>query len=121
MFSVPDLDSGIAFYRDQLGHQLLWRNDEVGQAGLSIGEGSTEIVLSTQLASEVDWLVQDAVAASETIPAAGGRIIAAPREIPVGHLAVTEDPFGNRLVLVDLSSHYRTDATGRVIGTTAPS
>jgi predicted enzyme related to lactoylglutathione lyase len=119
MFSVPDLDSGIAFYRDQLGHQLLWRNDQVGQAGLACAEPGTEIVLSTLLPSEPTWLVHDAVAASETIRAAGGTIVAPPREIPIGHVAVTQDPFGNRLVLVDLSGHYRTDDTGTVIGTTA--
>jgi catechol 2,3-dioxygenase-like lactoylglutathione lyase family enzyme len=32
---VPDLDRGLRFYRDHLGHRLLWRNDEIGQAGLS--------------------------------------------------------------------------------------
>ena len=32
--SVPDLDQGLAFYRDRLGHDLIWRNDDVGQAGL---------------------------------------------------------------------------------------
>src|SRR4051812_30659742 len=120
IFSVPDLDSGIAFYRDQLGHQLLWRNDEVGQAGLACSEPGTEIVLSTQLPAELDWLVQDAAAASETIRAAGGTIIAPPREIPVGHVAVAQDPFGNRLVLVDLTGQYRTDETGTAIGTTTP-
>jgi hypothetical protein len=31
-----DLDSGLAFYRDALGHQLVWRNDEIGQAGLRL-------------------------------------------------------------------------------------
>jgi hypothetical protein len=38
-------------------------------------------------------------------------------DIPVGRLAVVQDPFGNRLVLVDLSAgRYRTDATGGVTG-----
>jgi catechol 2,3-dioxygenase-like lactoylglutathione lyase family enzyme len=32
---VPDLDSGIRFYREGLGHELLWRNDAIGQAGLA--------------------------------------------------------------------------------------
>jgi catechol 2,3-dioxygenase-like lactoylglutathione lyase family enzyme len=27
---VPDLGSGLAFYRDRLGHPLLWRNDAIG-------------------------------------------------------------------------------------------
>jgi catechol 2,3-dioxygenase-like lactoylglutathione lyase family enzyme len=32
---VPDLDEGMAFYCGVLGHDLLWRNDTLGQAGLS--------------------------------------------------------------------------------------
>ena len=43
---VPDLDQGLAFYRDRLGHDLIWRNDEVGQAGLRLPDSETEIVLS---------------------------------------------------------------------------
>lgn len=31
---VPDLDAGMGFYRDRLGHELRWRNDQIGQAGL---------------------------------------------------------------------------------------
>jgi catechol 2,3-dioxygenase-like lactoylglutathione lyase family enzyme len=30
---VPDLDTGLRFYRDALGHELRWRHDEIGQAG----------------------------------------------------------------------------------------
>ena len=32
---VPDLDAGLRFYRDSLGHELRWRNDYIGQAGLA--------------------------------------------------------------------------------------
>ena len=31
---VPNLDQGLAFYRDGLRHELIWRDDEIGQAGL---------------------------------------------------------------------------------------
>ena len=43
---VPDLDQGLEFYRDQLGHELVWRNDAVGQAGLRLPESQAELVLS---------------------------------------------------------------------------
>ena len=40
-----------------------------------------------------------------------------PFDIPVGRVAVVADPFGNTLVLLDLSKgHYVTDATGNVTG-----
>ena len=56
--------------------------------------------------------VRDAVAAIET---AGGKVLAAPFDIPVGRVAVVADPFENVLVLVDLSKgRYDTDNDGNV-------
>lgn len=31
---APDLNRGLRFYRDALGHRLKWRHDDIGQAGL---------------------------------------------------------------------------------------
>ncbi|MBO0837372.1 MAG: VOC family protein, partial [Actinobacteria bacterium] len=45
---VPDLDAGLSFYRDRLGHELLWRNDATGQAGLRLPGSDSEIVLTTR-------------------------------------------------------------------------
>lgn len=116
---VPDLDRGLHFYRDALGHALRWRNDEIGQAGLALPDGDTELVLSTQLEYEPNWLVSSADEAARAVESAGGRVIAAPFDIPVGRVAVVADPFGNVLVLVDLSKgRYVTDETGRVAGVT---
>jgi len=33
---VSDLNAGLRFYRDSLGHELRWRNDQNGQAGLGL-------------------------------------------------------------------------------------
>ncbi|HEY7009132.1 MAG TPA: VOC family protein [Jatrophihabitantaceae bacterium] len=119
--AVPDLDTGLAFYRDLLGHRLLWRNDELGQAGVALPEADTELVLTTQGRYGPGWLVDSADDAAETIRSAGGHIIAEPRDTPVGRIAVAADPFGNVLVLLDLSKgRYVTDAAGVVTGTTAP-
>ena len=114
---VPDLDSGLRFYRDALGHELRWRNDEIGQAGLALPDSDTELVLSTELDYAPNWLVASADEAAEAIESAGGRTVAGPFDIPVGRVAVVADPFGNVLVLVDLSKgRYVTDADGRVSG-----
>ncbi len=101
--SVPDLDSGLAFYRDRLGHELLWRNDELGQAGLRLPDSGTELVLSTRQSYEPNWLVESADTAAAELVTAGGRLLVEPFDIPVGRVVVVADPFGNRLVLVDLS------------------
>src|SRR3954447_17286670 len=69
---VPDLDQGLRFYRDQLGHELLWRNEEVGQAGLRLPESNAELVLSTRQEYAPNWLVASVEQAVEAVVAAGG-------------------------------------------------
>jgi predicted enzyme related to lactoylglutathione lyase len=114
---VPDLDAGLRFYGQALGHELRWRNDAIGQAGLGLPESDTEIVLTTRLRYEPNWLVESADAAAARVRDAGGRVLHEPFDIPVGRVAVVADPFDNVLVLVDLSKgRYTTDAAGRVTG-----
>ncbi|MET0694793.1 MAG: VOC family protein [Propionibacteriaceae bacterium] len=115
--AVPDLDAGLRFYADELGHQLLWRHDAIGQAGLRLPDSETEIVLSTRTAYAPNWLVTSVDEAVADIVAAGGRVVVGSVAIPVGRLAVVADPFGNELVLLDLSAgRYRTDPAGNVVG-----
>ena len=114
---VPDLDSGLAFYQGRLGHRLLWRNDEVGQAGLALSAPGTELVLTTSAPYAPTWLVGSAEDAVAVVVDAGGRLVSGPSDVPVGRLAVVEDVFGNQLVLLDLSTgRYLTDGSGRVTG-----
>lgn len=118
---VPDLEVGLAFYRDRLGHQLIWRNDALGQAGLATPASSTEIVLTTTFPYEPNWKVASAIDAGAAFSAHGGRVVAGPDDIPIGQVVVVEDPFGNRLVLLDSTKGtYRTDAGGNVIGLEQP-
>jgi predicted enzyme related to lactoylglutathione lyase len=115
--AVPDLDEGLRVYRDALGHHLLWRNDATGQAGLATANGGAEIVLTTRESSAPNWLVRSADQAAAAFVRAGGRIVAEPTEIPVGRVAVVADPFGNVLVLVDLTKGtYVVDESGHVTG-----
>lgn len=115
--TVPDLDAGLRFYRDVLGHDLRWRNDAVGQAGLRVPDAETEIVLTTRHEYAPNWLVDSVELAVRVFRAGGGAVLAEPVDIPVGHLAVVADPFGNVLVLVDLAKgRYTTDADGTVTG-----
>jgi predicted enzyme related to lactoylglutathione lyase len=114
---VPDLDQGLACYRDALGHELIWRNDEIGQAGLRLPDGQTEIVLSTSLTYAPNWLVASVPDAVARILAAGGAVVVGPHAIAVGRLAVVTDPFGNALILLDLSrGRYAVDDSGQVTG-----
>ena len=113
---VEDLDEGLAFYRDRLGHALLWRTEEA--AGLRLAAGESELVLHTdKMPLEVDLKVASADAAVGRFQEAGGRIAVPPFDIQIGRAAVVEDPWGNQLVLLDSSKGYlTTDAEGRVTG-----
>lgn len=112
---VPDLERGLEFYRDGLGHELLWRHDAVGQAGLRLPGSDTELVLTTQQSYTPNWLVASVPEAVAKVLAAGGELLVEEEPIPVGRLAVVADPFGNALVLLDLSAgRYATDEAGRV-------
>jgi len=115
LLNVPDLDLGLAFYRDLLGHTMLWRT--ATQAALAMPDSSTELVLTTDHSAETDLLVDDLDAAVARVERHGGRVVAAPADIPVGRLAVVLDPFGNQLVFIELSKgRYHTNDKGDVLG-----
>ena len=110
---VPDLDAGLRYYGQALGHRLIWRNDAVGQAGLALPDGDSELVLTTHQSYEPNWLVDSVDEAVELLTGHGGDLVTAPFDIPVGRAAVVRDPFGNTLVLVDLSKGtYTTEPRG---------
>src|SRR5579859_2312097 len=117
---VPELEAGLAFYRDSLGHALIWRTATA--AGLRLPETDAEIVLQTERPElEANLKVESADAASAAIVAAGGRVVVAPFDIQIGRCAVVADPWDNRLVLLDTSKGaLKTDARGNVIGNLDP-
>ena len=114
---VPDLDSGLAVYRDKLGHDLIWRTENA--VGLHMPESDTEIVLQTERDEpKVDLLVMSANEAALRMVEAGGRVLVPPFDIQIGRCTVVEDPWGNRLALLDMSKgSLVTDSSGNVVGT----
>ena len=112
---VPDLDAGLAFYRDQLGHTLIWRSATA--AGLRMPDSDAELVIHNERPKpEVDLLVDDAESAAERIAELGGEIVVPPFEIAIGRCVVVRDPWGNELVLLDMSKGpLKTDEEGNVI------
>ena len=117
---VSDLDAGLAFYRDRLGHQVIWRT---GQAvGLRMPGSDAEIVLHTERQEpEIDFMVDSADAASARFEQAGGEIVVPPFDIQIGRCVVVRDPWGNQFILLDSSKGLLvTDAEGNVIGNAPP-
>ena len=115
-FYVPDLESGLAFYRDRLGHELIWRTEEA--VGLRMPDSDAEIVLHTEPQEpEIDFKVQSADDATVRIEEAGGEVIVPPFDIQIGRCTVVQDPWGNEFVLLDTSKGLLvTDQEGNVIG-----
>jgi len=77
-----------------------------------------EIVIQTERPeAEVNLLVQSAEKAAELIVEAGGRIVEGPFDIRIGRCAVVQDPWGNRLAVLDMSrGRLATDEDGNVVG-----
>ena len=117
---VGDLDEALAFYRDRLGHELVWRSETA--AGLRLPAGDGEIVLQTERPEqETNLLVASVEEAVESFVAAGGRVVAGPFDIQIGKCAVVRDPFGNVLVMLDMSKgRLVTDKDGRIVGNEKP-
>jgi catechol 2,3-dioxygenase-like lactoylglutathione lyase family enzyme len=112
---VPDLDAGLRFYRDALGHQLIWRSATA--AGLRLPDSNAEIVIHNEgTGTETDLMVEAVDDAVERIVGAGGRELRPAFDIAIGKCAVVADPFGNVLVLLDTSKGLLvTDDAGNVI------
>lgn len=113
---VADLDKALVFYRDRLGHELVWRSDRA--AGLRMPDTDTEIVLHTEEhGQEIDLKVEAVEAAAARFVAAGGTILVPPFDIQIGRGVVVADPWGNLLVLLDTSKGLLiTDEAGNIIG-----
>jgi predicted enzyme related to lactoylglutathione lyase len=114
---VSDLEVALAFYCDALGHELVWRTES--GAGLRLPDQTgAEIVLQTERpVAETDLLVESVEDAIERFVAAGGTVVSGPFAIQIGKCAVVRDPFGNVLVIVDMSQgQLITDDEGRILG-----
>jgi catechol 2,3-dioxygenase-like lactoylglutathione lyase family enzyme len=117
---VPDLEAGLAFYRDRLGHQVIWRTERA--VGLRLPETDAELVLQTEREGlELNLLVDSADLAAARIVEAGGAVVVPPFDIQIGRCVVVRDPWGAQLVLLDTSRGLLvTDADGNVVGNRRP-
>lgn len=115
LLRVSDLDAAISFYRDQLGHALVWRDTTA--AGFALPETDAELVVHLRIGPETDILVDSVDAAFEELLAAGGTAVQPPFDITIGRCARVRDPFGNVLVILDQSKgRLTTDADRNVTG-----
>ena len=115
LLRVADLEASITFYRDKLGHRLLWRTNEA--VGFSLPETDAELVVHLSIGPETDILVDDVEEAVATLLRAGCDVVQRPFDIAIGRCARVRDPFGNELVILDQTKgRLATDSAGRVTG-----
>ncbi len=117
---VPSVEAGLAFYRDGLGHRLIWRTG--GAAGLRLPGSEAELVIyDDSRGVEVDMLVDSVDAAVGRWRDLGGSVSAGPFDIQIGRCAALRDPWGNELVILDMSKgRLETDGDANVTGVAPP-
>jgi catechol 2,3-dioxygenase-like lactoylglutathione lyase family enzyme len=120
LLRVADLDAAISFYRDRLGHRVLWRSDEA--VGFALPETDAELVVHLNIGPETDVIVENVDEAFAFFLSASGVAVEPPFDIAIGRCARVRDPFGNELILLDQSKgRLATDRDGRVIVEPRPS
>jgi Predicted ring-cleavage extradiol dioxygenase len=113
---VDDLDAGVGYYCGKLGLRVAWRMDHA--VGFLMGDGKTEVVIQNfDERVETDVKVASVDDAARRIAGAGGRVVLGPFDIEIGKCAVVEDPWGNRMTILDSTKgQFVTDAAGNVVG-----
>ncbi len=101
---VPDLSKALAFYKERLGLELVWKKGE-DQAGLKMSNSDTEIVLVKEELEqpEVDLTVDSVEKSIKKFEEGGGKVLVSPFEIAIGKCSVIEDPWKNKFVILDNS------------------
>ncbi len=100
---VSDLEAAIAFYGERLGHRLVWRRDDAAGFALPDQPGAEIVLQLTRPEPETDLLVDEVDSAVKRWTSAGATIEVEPFDIEIGRCAVLRDPFGNRLVILDMT------------------
>jgi len=99
-FYVPDIEAGVRYYGDLLGHEIIRKTESA--VGLRMSDSEAEIVIQNERDYQgIDLSVESADAAARRIEDAGGKIIVPPFDIQIGRAVVVEDPWGNHMVLLD--------------------
>jgi len=86
--------------------------------GFLLEDGITELVIQNEDKNqETDIKVESVVETVEQIKEAGGKIVNGPFDIKIGKCAVIEDPWGNKMVILDTTKGtFTTDTEGNIVG-----
>jgi catechol 2,3-dioxygenase-like lactoylglutathione lyase family enzyme len=103
---VKDLKAALALYRDTLGFEESWREGEL-TAGLALPGTDVQLMLD-QDAPEGDkpgpFFQVDDVDAFYAEHQGDLAFVASPKDIPPGRYVAFDDPWGNRVHVLDMSA-----------------
>jgi predicted enzyme related to lactoylglutathione lyase len=105
MVKVSDLGTAAEFYQRVFGLTPLW--SDATSVGMGMPDTDAELVLHTrEIAADraVTYLVDDVEVAVRSARAADCGVLEEPFDIAVGRCAVLQDPFGNPVCILDLST-----------------
>ena len=108
MVRVGDLAAAVDFYSQVFGLRRLWQDES--SVGMGMPDTDAEVVLHTMNLPHdrsVHYLVDDVLAAVSTYEQRGCVVREPPFNIAIGRCAVLEDPFGNAVCILDMSTGPR--------------
>ncbi|HEX9170473.1 MAG TPA: VOC family protein [Roseiarcus sp.] len=91
LLRVRDLDAAISFYRDRLGHPVLWRSEEA--VGFALPDTDAELVVHLHIGPETGVIVKDVDSAFKLFLSAGGEAVEVPFDIAIGRCARVREAF----------------------------
>lgn len=105
MVPISDLDAGVSFYERVFGLTVKWRDE--ASVGMRLPESDTEVVLNNEGITGAHYLVDDVPSAVRAAVADGCTVVIEPFDIVIGKCAVIEDPFRNRVQVLDMTKGTR--------------
>jgi predicted enzyme related to lactoylglutathione lyase len=112
MVVVKDMARSVAFYRDVLGLQQLfvqdnWSQFDAGNILIGLHPEGDEVKVSPTSGCSVGIYVEDIKLAVAEIKRRGGHFAIEPRQEPFGRWALLNDPDGYNIQIIELKSGYR--------------
>lgn len=107
MYRVKDLEAGERFYTEILGLKKVWEDKERKMIGFQLDQSDAEIVIhnNPDLSDfEFSYLVKNVEEFIEEREGQGLKLTFGPIGVRTGKYAVLEDPDGNQIPIIDLTS-----------------
>lgn len=112
MVVVKDMERSVKFYRDVLGldllfHQNNWSQFNAGTIIVGLHPEGDEVKVGPTSGCTFAFYVDDIVKTTSELKRRGGHIAVEPRLEPFGRWALLKDPDGYNIQIVELKSGYR--------------